>query len=138
VAGKDGIVAAGARTATRGDRRNEVDHAEIRTLRRLADTSPAIRPDRLCLYATMEPCLMCFGAILLSGIGRLVYAYEDVMGGATRCDRTHMAPLYRDRRIEVVAGIRRRESLDLFKRFFSTPGRRYWKGSLLADYTLNQ
>ncbi|MCK7503860.1 MAG: hypothetical protein MZV70_06965 [Desulfobacterales bacterium] len=31
----------------------------------------------------MEPCLMCFSALMLHGIGAIVYAYEDAMGGGT-------------------------------------------------------
>jgi tRNA(adenine34) deaminase len=42
---------------------------------------PDIDRSTVTMYCTMEPCLMCFSAILLSGIGRIVYAYEDVMGG---------------------------------------------------------
>ena len=37
---------------------------------------------------------MCFGAILLSGIGKLVWAYEDAMGGGTSLSREKLAPLY--------------------------------------------
>jgi tRNA(Arg) A34 adenosine deaminase TadA len=35
----------------------------------------------------MEPCLMCYGALLISGIEKIVYAYEDAMGGATITSR---------------------------------------------------
>ena len=81
---------------------------------------------------------MCFGAILISGIGRIVFAYEDVMGGGTRCDLSSLAPLYRERDIDIMADVLRGESLTLFKRFFSDPRNTYWKGSLLARYTLAQ
>ena len=81
---------------------------------------------------------MCFAAILLSGIGRIVYAYEDVMGGGTRCDRNRMTPLYRDARVTVVPGVLRKDSLDLFQRYFSNPDHAYWAGSPLCQYTLDQ
>ncbi len=90
------------------------------------------------LFCTMEPCLMCFGAILLSGIGKIVYAYEDIMGGGTRCDLTKLPPLYKNRQISIVPNILREESLELFKTFFANPENNYWKGSLLAEYTLSQ
>jgi tRNA(adenine34) deaminase len=38
----------------------------------------------------------------------------------------------------VVPGVLRRESLELFKAFFGAPANRYWRNSLLADYTLRQ
>jgi len=132
------VVATGARTGTGGGERNEVDHAEIRALRRLADAAPAADPRGLTLYTTMEPCLMCFGAILLYNIGRVVFAYEDVMGGGTRCDLRRLPPLYRSCRTVVTGAVRRRESLLLFKRFFSDPSNGYWRGSRLAEYTLAQ
>ena len=132
------VVVTGARrgTADGSKRASELDHAEILALRRLE----ALDIDRegLTLYCTMEPCLMCFAAIMLSGIKKVVYAYEDVMGGGTRCDRSCLSPLYRDCGIDVVPGVMRGESLDLFYRFFRDPGNVYWKGSLLEQYTLAQ
>ena len=32
----------------------------------------------------MEPCLMCYAALILAGIGKIGYAYEDIMGGQQR------------------------------------------------------
>ena len=81
---------------------------------------------------------MCFAALMLSGIGTIVYAYEDAMGGATACDRTRLPDLYRDNTVRIVPGICRNQSLSLFKAFFSNPQINYWRGSLLADYTLVQ
>ena len=78
---------------------------------------------------------MCYGAIILSGIREIVYAFEDVMGGGTGCDTASMAPLYRQN-IRIVPHIRRGESLALFKTFFSNPTNTYWKDSPLARYTL--
>jgi len=137
---KNGILATGSRKGTLGVTANEVDHAEIIALRNLSCTDSNIDIDRneITLYSTMEPCLMCFGAVLLSGIGRIVYAYEDVMGGGAGCDIEQLSPLYRNNLIEIIPGILRKESLAIFKAFFSNPANPYWKGSLLADYTLAQ
>ena len=81
---------------------------------------------------------MCFAAILLSGIGRIVFAYEDVMGGGTGCDRSAMAPLYREAPLTVTGGVLRGQSLSLFRRFFAASGNAYWADSLLCRYTLSQ
>ena len=86
----------------------------------------------------MEPCLMCLGALVLSGIGEIVYAYEDVMGGGTRCDLTKLTPLYKNFKFSIVPSVLRNESLQLFKAFFQNPKNAYWRGSLLASYTLSQ
>ncbi len=132
------VVATGARRGTSdgGKRASELDHAEILALRRLESLD--VDRDDLTLYCTMEPCLMCFSAIMLSGIKKVVFAYEDVMGGGARCDRGRLSPLYRDCGIKVVSGVMRGKSLDLFYRFFSRSENVYWKGSLLEEYTLEQ
>jgi len=137
---KNQILATGVRKGTAGGFANEVDHAEIMALRNLAGRKECneINRQEITIYCTMEPCLMCFGAILLSCIGKLVYAFEDVMGGGTGCDIKSLSPLYRNSFIEIIPGILRKESLDIFKAYFSNPSNSYWKGSLLADYTLQQ
>lgn len=130
-------VARGHRTGTIGSV-NEIDHAEINALRRLGDDMPDIDRSELTIYCTMEPCLMCFSAILLSGIGRIVYAYEDVMGGGTGCDRSGLPPLYRNAQLRVLSGVLRTNSLLLFKQFFADSANTYWAESLLSRYTLAQ
>lgn len=136
VHGED-LLVTGSRTGTAGDAVNEIDHAEMVALRRLADLDKTIDKNKTTLFCTLEPCLMCFAAILLSGIGKIVYAYEDVMGGGTNCDLTRLAPLYEKCRIPVVPNILREKSLSLFKAYFEDPDNIYWKESLLARYTLN-
>ncbi|MFH1981248.1 MAG: nucleoside deaminase [Pseudomonadota bacterium] len=135
--GKD-IVASGSREGSTGQRPNEIDHAEIMALRRLGALSEAVDPSGLALFCTLEPCLMCYGAILLSGISEIVYAYEDVMGGGTGCHLGALPPLYAQRQIIIAAGVRRKESLVLFQAFFGNPDNDYWRASYLADYTLGQ
>jgi tRNA(adenine34) deaminase len=132
-----GLVAEGRRRHSR-EQANELDHAEIVALRTLLDNSPAIDRAGLTVYSTMEPCLMCFSTLLLNGVHRIVYGYEDVMGGGTNLDLTPLAPLYRTMRVEVFPGVRRAESLALFRDFFADPANGYWQGSLLAEYTLAQ
>ena len=81
---------------------------------------------------------MCLGALILNGIGKVVYAYEDIMGGGTGCDVTKLSPLYSEQSISIVSNILRQESLELFKAFFRNPENAYWRNSLLAGYTLKQ
>jgi len=86
IADKENILVTGFRQSTGGQHSNEIDHAEIVALRAFYEKKAVKNMNELTLYCTMEPCLMCFGAILISGIHRIVYAYEDVMGAATKCD----------------------------------------------------
>ena len=130
------VIARGHRHNSEGVSSNEIDHAEVVTLRHLLTEQPGLDCSRITVYCTMEPCLMCYATMLLSGIRRFVWAYEDVMGGGTSLPLKEVAPLYRDMEVELVPGVLRRESLSLFARFFREYS--YWQGSLLADYTLEQ
>lgn len=57
-------------------------HAEIEALRNVpAELWPRSR--EMTCYSTLEPCVMCFGALLLHGIGRIVFGAKDGEGGAT-------------------------------------------------------
>jgi tRNA(adenine34) deaminase len=135
---EDEILVTGAREGTVGNAPNEIDHAEMIALRRFVKMSKEIDRSRATLLCTLEPCLMCYSALMLNGIGEIVYAYEDVMGGGTRCDLSRLAALYRNSSISIVPEVLRNESLRLFKTYFLNPENSYWQNSLLAKYTLDQ
>jgi len=132
------VVASGRRQGTAYGGRNETDHAEIMALKSFYELEDAPDPGEMSAFCTMEPCLMCFGALLIAGIGEIVYAYEDVMGGGTHCDLSQLPALYRDNPASIIPGIMRAESLALFKTFFRNSENDYWKESRLAAYTLAQ
>jgi tRNA(adenine34) deaminase len=151
----DMLVGSGVRSHTRPGDMNELDHAEVSALRDWIDRGrPLGHGDDtdITAYCNLEPCLMCLGALILNGIKRIVYAYEDVMGGATGLNFSRPLTgaagtvgglfdikndnLYIENRVEILGGIKRRESLALFKRFFSDPAQSYWRDSLLYKYTL--
>lgn len=132
------VISEGRRTGTSAEMVQELRHAEMNALSGLSpDTDPQTLPD-LTLYCTMEPCMMCFCASVLSNVKTIVYAYEDVMGGGCNVDRNGFSPLFRDAKITIVPHILRETSLVLFQKFFSGKTRSYWKDSLLATYTLEQ
>ena len=132
----DKVLARGHRRNSRAESRNEIDHAEMVTLHRLLAEKPGIDLGPVTLYSTMEPCLMCYATMLLSGIRRFVWGYEDVMGGGTGLDLDKLPPLYAAMVVELVPGVLRAESLDLFRKFFKEHD--YWQDSFLARYTLSQ
>ncbi|MCW5205942.1 nucleoside deaminase [Desulfobulbus sp. F5] len=127
------ILAQGRRRNSGSTSRNELDHAENITLRSLLTEQPRVNCSKITVYSTLEPCLMCFSTLLLSGIRRFIWAYEDVMGGGTALPLAQLAPLYREMHVELLPGLLRNESLALFARFFQDHS--YWQGSLLASYT---
>jgi tRNA(adenine34) deaminase len=132
------VIASGRRRGTAAGGRNETDHAEIMALQEFYALENAPDPREVTAFCTMEPCLMCFGALLIAGIGEIVYAYEDVMGGGTHCDLSGLPALYSENPVAIVPGILRAESLALFKTFFQSPDNEYWRNSRLAAYTLGQ
>ena len=132
------ILVSGARKGTTGNCPNEIDHAEMIALRRLFRLNANIHLQEVTVFSTLEPCLMCYGALMINGIGKLVFAYEDAMGGGTQCDAANMRPLYQSNQMTIIPGILRNESLKLLKRFFSEPENTYLRNSLLATYTLGQ
>lgn len=117
---------------------NELDHAEMIALRNIDARNLDLNGEGLVAYTTLEPCLMCYSAFLLSNVRTIVFAYEDVMGGGTTLNMNQLSPLYRKMRIAVIPDVMRKESLRLFKQFFVSPDNLYWRDSLLARYTLAQ
>ena len=134
---EDNIIATGVRQNSSKDLVNELDHAEIVALHEFAKVSKTINKEDSVLFCTLEPCLMCYAAILLSGIRRIVYAYEDAMGGGVTCELSNLTPLYAGVDMNITSGVLRRESLALFIRFFEKPENLYLKNSYLEKYTLS-
>ena len=94
-------------------------HAEVLALREAATASGSWRLDDCTLVVTLEPCLMCAGALLAARIPRLVLGAWDEKAGATgsRWDVVRDARI--GARVEVVAGIRADESAALLAEFFT-------------------
>ena len=132
------ILATGAREGTSGAGLNEVDHAEIMALRKFGRLDQNVNMQKVSAFCTLEPCLMCFGALIISGIGRIVFAYEDAMGGGTRCDCTRLPPLYSQSQTIIKSGMLRNDSIKLLKSYFSQPENNYLKDTFLAAYTLDR
>jgi len=93
-------------------------HAEIVAIRAAAAARGSWHLDGATLVVTLEPCLMCAGAILAARIPRVVFGAWDEKAGAAGS----MYDVLRDRRlphrVEVVAGIEERACAELLLDFF--------------------
>jgi tRNA(adenine34) deaminase len=69
-------------------------HAEMEAMRSV-QPSLWLRSHEMTLYTTLEPCLMCAGAILLHQIGRVVYGAADAFGGSG-VSLGHLAPYFQE------------------------------------------
>ena len=94
-------------------------HAEMIVLRHAATVLRNYRLAETTLYATLEPCAMCSGAIVQARVPRLVYGADDPKGGAFRSCFEILTNPKLNHRVEVVAGIRAEESAALLQSFFS-------------------
>jgi tRNA(adenine34) deaminase len=117
------VVHEGRVIARRGNERERsgdpTAHAEVLVLRDAAAVLGRWRLDDCTLVVTLEPCLMCAGALINARIGRLVYGAADLKAGAT-------ASLYNvcaDPRINhnppVSHGVSASESAALLESFFA-------------------
>jgi len=95
IALNDRIIAEGA-SAILAPKFNPGKHAEIEALRAVPDDLWPQRRAMTC-YTTLEPCVMCFGALVLHGIGRVVFGARDPDGGAGAM-LAHLPPYYQSGR----------------------------------------
>lgn len=119
------VLVADGRVLARGRNRRErsgdpTAHAEMEALRSAVDPASPARWRQLgaTMYVTLEPCVMCMGALIQARIQRLVYGCPDPKGGAAET-------LYRlgdderlNHRVAVTGGILAEESADLLRSFF--------------------
>lgn len=93
-------------------------HAEVVALRAAADAAGAWNLEDHTLIVTLEPCVMCAGAILQARIGRVVFGAWDEKAGAAGS----AYDLLRDRRLpyraEVVGGVQSDAAITLLQEFF--------------------
>ena len=93
-------------------------HAEMVVLREAARLLGNYRLADTTLYITLEPCAMCAGAVIQARIPRLVYALDDLKGGAFRSCFSILTSPKLNHRVEVVPGICAEESVVLLQSFF--------------------
>ena len=93
-------------------------HAEIVALRDAALAIGSYRLSGAAVVVTVEPCLMCVGALVHARIGTLVYGAPEPKAGAIEStQRAHEHPAL-NHRIVVVSGVRARECRELVQAFF--------------------
>ena len=92
-------------------------HAEILALREAAREAGNYRLPGATLYVTVEPCLMCVGAIVHARIGTVVYGVSDPKGGAVR-SLLDPSTLPLNHRFEAVEGVLADECRHLLQDFF--------------------
>lgn len=113
------IVVAGDRVIGRGHNLVETladatAHAEMQAITAAASTLGGKYLQQCTLYVTVEPCVMCAGAIAWSQVGRVVYGAADAKRGYSTISERILHP-----KTEVVAGVLAERSEELMQRFFA-------------------
>ena len=95
-------------------------HAEIVAIRKASEKIGSWRLDDLTLIVTLEPCVMCAGAILQSRIKRLVFGAFDQKAGAVGSSLDVIRDTRVISKVEVVSGVLEKECAKLLTDFFGT------------------
>jgi tRNA(adenine34) deaminase len=95
-------------------------HAEVLALRAAGAKVGNYRLPGATLYATVEPCAMCCGAIVNARIGRVVYGARDVKAGAVESLFRLLDDARLNHRVDAVGGVLAAESAALLREFFDS------------------
>ena len=94
-------------------------HAEMVALRAAADAVGNYRLPGAELYVTIEPCLMCAGALVHARIARLIFGALEPKAGAVVSNHRVLAATGLNHRVTVAGGVLAQESAALLRAFFA-------------------
>src|SRR5689334_5254253 len=94
-------------------------HAEMLALREAARVVGNYRLSAATMYCTLEPCMMCAGAMIHARLARLVFGALDPKAGSAGSIYNVLTDPRLNHRVEVVPGVRQAESSALLRDFFS-------------------
>jgi len=129
IAGSEGEVPVGAVVSLGGEicgrgwnapiaRRDPTAHAEILALRDAASSTANYRLTDATLYCTLEPCVMCAGALVAARIRRLVFGARDLRFGGVRSKFQVADSELLNHRVQVSEGLLAPECVELLREFF--------------------
>lgn len=93
-------------------------HAEVLALRAAGQRVGNYRFPEATLYVTLEPCVMCAGALLHARVGCVVYGVADPRGGGVESLYRILEDARLNHRVNIVSGVRAEESQALLQEFF--------------------
>ena len=93
-------------------------HAEIMALRDAAMNLKNYRLKDTLVYTTLEPCLMCAGALVHARIKKLIYSASDPKSGVIESNGNLIQSAFLNHKISYEGGILKEESSEILKNFF--------------------
>jgi tRNA(adenine34) deaminase len=100
-------------------RHDPTAHAEILAVREAAERTGNYRLPGATLYCTLEPCVMCAGALVAARVERLVFGARDLRFGGVRSKFQVADSELLNHRVEVVEGVLGAECAELLRTFFA-------------------
>jgi tRNA(adenine34) deaminase len=118
------VIVAGGEIVGRGSnspiaRHDPTAHAEILAIREAAVRAGNYRLEDATLYCTLEPCVMCAGALVNARIARLVFGARDLRFGGVRSKFQIADSELLNHRVEIVEGVLAAECVELLRGFFA-------------------
>ena len=99
---------------------NPLGHAETLVIKQASEILNDWQLVDCDLYVTIEPCVMCAGAIIQSRIKRVIYGAPDLKGGAFGSSINVLDAKDINHRPEVISGILEKECTDIIKNYFKS------------------
>jgi len=115
VLGEEVLARAHNRTVSLND---PTAHAEVLAIRRAARLRKNYRLPGTTLYVTLEPCILCAGAVLQARIERLVYGARDPKGGAVESLYRLLEDSRLNHEVRFAGGVMERECGEILSGFF--------------------
>jgi tRNA(adenine34) deaminase len=118
------VVVVGSEVVGRGwnapiARNDPTAHAEILAIREAAEKIGNYRLEGATLYCTLEPCVMCAGALVAARIAQVVFGARDLRFGGVRSKFQVADSDLLNHRVEVVEGVLGAECVELLRSFFA-------------------
>jgi tRNA(adenine34) deaminase len=99
--------------------RDPTAHAEIIALREAARQEGNYRLTNAVIYSTVEPCMMCAGAMMHARIRRLVFGTPDIKAGSAGSIYNVLTDPRLNHRVDVLSGVREEECAAILREFFA-------------------
>ena len=115
---KDGVILSRSHNM-REQKKSALAHAEIIAIKKACKKENAKFLDGATIYITLEPCLMCMGAIIQARISRVVYSANEPKFGSIVSIGNILNDYKLNHHIEVTQGIMEDEVSELMKEFFT-------------------
>lgn len=104
----------------REQNRDPLGHAETIAIKKASETLNDWQLVDCDLYVTIEPCIMCSGAIIQSRIKRVIYGAPDLKGGAFGSSIDVLTSSNINHKPEIIKGVLEKECTEIIKSYFKS------------------